>query len=105
MYKHIPLRILADFADAVDFVDLNVEVVGLAVAGVVAAAVGVAAADRTNSGIPFVLLFHTDLDHLVEDAAVAADEDGGGCNGRWRDSKTSTAPVFGRAVLIHYCIS
>lgn len=80
-------------------------VVGLAVAA--AAAVGVAAADRTNSGIPFVLLCHTDRAHPDDDAAAAVvgGDAGGDCNGRWRGSKTSTAPVFGRAVLIHYCIS
>lgn len=67
-------QIPADLADAVD---LNVVLVDLAVA----AAVGVAAADRTSSGIPFVLLFHTDRVHLVDADGVA---DGGGscCNGR-----------------------
>lgn len=92
-------------ADLIDVVDLSVAVVDLAVADVVAAAVGVAAAaDRTSSGIPFVLLFHTDRVHLV-DAGVVADDSGGCCNGRWCDSKTLTAQVFGRAALIHYCIS
>lgn len=92
------LQNLVDFADVVG---LNVAVVDLAVA---AAAVGVAAAGRTNSSIPFVLLCHTDRAHPDDAAAVGGEADDG-CNGRWRGSKISTAPVFGRAVLIHYCIS
>lgn len=58
-------------------------VADLAVAA--AAAVGVAAADRTNSGIPFVLLCHTDRAHPDDAAAAAAvvgGDTGGDCNGR-----------------------
>lgn len=92
----------ADFA-----VDSYVAVVDLAAVAVavadVAAAVDVAAAadyDRRNSRIPFVLPCHTDRAHYFDD-----DDDDDDCSARWCDNKTLRAPVFGRAVLIHYCIN
>lgn len=74
-------------------VDSNVAAVDLA------AAVGVAAAadyGKRSWSIPFVRPFHSDR---------ARCDDGGDCSVRWSNNKISTAPVFGRAALIHYCIS